>query len=116
MSRSSRTGRAAADRELAVLLPVPRRLSRRVDRIAGALGRGRLDGNVRLLADDRDRRHVTALLNRALMTVLGGVAGIMAVMLLGTAGGPALAYNLLIVAAVLALRVLAAISRSERSG
>lgn len=118
--------RQTAMDELAVLLPVLRRLPRRVDRIAGALERGRLNVNVRLLADDRDRRHVTALLNRALMTVLGGVAGIMAVMLLGTAGGPAvttdvslydlLAYNLLIVAAVLALRVLAAIFGSERSG
>jgi ubiquinone biosynthesis protein len=59
------------------------------------------------------------------MTVLGGVAGVMAVMLLGTPGGPAvtddvslydlLAYNLLIVAAVLALRVLAAIFRSDRT-
>jgi ubiquinone biosynthesis protein len=77
---------------------------------------------VRLLADERDRRHVTAMLDRALMTVLAGVAGIMAIMLLGTGGGPAvtedislyelLAYNLLIVAAVLALRVLAAIFRS----
>jgi ubiquinone biosynthesis protein len=118
--------RQTAVDELAVLVPVLRRLPRRVDRIAAALERGRLNLNVRLLADERDRRHVTALLDRTLMTLLAGVAGIMAVMLLGTAGGPAvtdavslyelLAYNLLIVAAVLALRVLAAIFRSDRSG
>jgi ubiquinone biosynthesis protein len=116
--------RSAAD-ELAVLLPVLRRLPRRIDRIAGALEHGRLNLNVRLLADERDRRHVSALLDRALLTVLSGVAGVMAVMLLGVDGGPAvtddvglydlLAYGLLIVAAVLALRVLAAIFRSGSS-
>jgi ubiquinone biosynthesis protein len=117
--------RQAAVDEVAVLLPLLRRLPRRIDRITGALERGRLNVNVRLLADERDRRHVTVLLHRTLITVIGGVAGIMAVLLLGTPGGPAVtrtvslyelfAYNLLVIAAVLALRVLAAIFRAERS-
>lgn len=114
---------AAAD-ELVTLLPMLRRLPRRIDRIAGALERGRLNVNVRLLADDRDRQHVTALLHRTLVTVIGGVAGIMAVMLLGIREGPRVtdevglydlfAYGLLVIAAVLALRVLAAVFRADR--
>jgi ubiquinone biosynthesis protein len=112
----------AAD-ELALLLPVLRKLPRRVDRIVGALDRGRLSVNVRLLADERDRRHVTALLHQVLMTVIAGVAGVMAVLLLGTPGGPnvtgtvslydLLGYFLLVIAAILALRVLAGIFRSS---
>jgi ubiquinone biosynthesis protein len=57
------------------------------------------------------------------MTIIGGVAGLMAVLLLGTGGGPNVtatvslydlfAYFLLVVAATLALRVLAGILRSD---
>jgi ubiquinone biosynthesis protein len=111
--------------ELAALVPVLRRLPRRVDRIVGALERGRLSVNIRLFADERDRRHVTGLLHQALLTVIGATAGIMAVLLLGTPGGPKvtatvslyqlLAYNLLVVAAILALRVLVLIFRADRS-
>ena len=89
-----------------------------------ALERGRLTVNVRLLADERDRHYVTALLHRVLMTVIGGVAGVMAVMLLGIEDGPTVAddvelydlfaYGLLVIAAVLALRVLAAVFRADR--
>jgi ubiquinone biosynthesis protein len=115
--------RETAAEELAKLLPVLRKLPRRVDRIVGALDRGRLSVNVRLLADERDRRHVTALLHQVLMTVIAGVAGVMAVLLLGTPGGPDVTgtvslydlfgYFLLVIAAVLALRVLAGIFRSD---
>ena len=116
--------RQAATDELVTLLPVLRRLPRRIDRIAGALERGRLNVNVRLLADERDRRYVTVLLNRTLMTVIGGVAGIMAVMLLGVDDDPAVtddiglydlfAYGLLVIASVLAQRVLAAVFGADR--
>ncbi|WP_327003898.1 AarF/UbiB family protein [Dactylosporangium sp. NBC_01737] len=112
------------DEELTTLVPVLRRLPRRVDRIASALERGRLGVNVRLFADERDRRHVSALVHQVLLTVLGGVAGIMAVMLLGTPGGPMVTatlslyalfgYHLLAVAAILALRVLVVIFRTGR--
>jgi ubiquinone biosynthesis protein len=59
-----------------------------------------------------------------LLTVIGATAGVMAVMLLGTQGGPRvtadvslyqlLAYNLLVVAAILTLRVLVLIFRVDR--
>jgi len=100
-----------------------RRLPRRVERIANAVEHGRFSVNVRLFADDRDRRHVTGLLHQVLVTVLGATAGIMAVLLLGTGGGPSVTptvslyelfgYNLLVVSAVLSLRVLVLIFRRE---
>ncbi|MEU0096815.1 AarF/UbiB family protein [Kribbella sp. NPDC006257] len=113
--------RRTATEELATLLPMLRRLPRRIDRIAAAAESGRLSVNVRLLADDRDRRHLTALLHQALLTVLGATAGLMAVLLLGTPGGPQVthslalyqlfAYNLLVICAVLVLRVLVLVFR-----
>ena len=56
------TLRATAADELVALLPLLRRLPRRIDRIGGALEAGRLSVNVRLLADEGDRRIVTDLL------------------------------------------------------
>ena len=100
-----------------------RRLPRRLDRIAAAAESGRLAVNVRLFADERDRRYATGLLQQLLLTVLGATAGLMAVQLLGTAGGPAvtdrvdlyplLGYFLLVVSSVLVLRVLVLIFRRD---
>ena len=116
--------RQVATEELTTLLPMLRRLPRRVERIAGAAENGRLSIQVRLFADQRDRRHLTGLLHQVLLTILAATAGIMAVLLLGTDGGPAvtttlslyqlLAYNLLVVCAILALRVLILIFRPDR--
>jgi ubiquinone biosynthesis protein len=116
--------RQAVAEELTTLLPMLRRLPRRVERIASAAENGRLSVHVRLFADQRDRRHLTGLLHQVLLTILAATAGIMAVLLLGTAGGPSvtatvslyqlLGYNLLIVCAILALRVLVLIFRPDR--
>ena len=77
---------------------------------------GRLSLNVRLFADERDRRVVTGLTQQVLLTLLAAASGIIAALLLGAPGGPkitptvslyqVIGYNLLIVAAILALRVL----------
>lgn len=61
--------------ELATLLPVLRRLPRRIDRIANGLEQGQLSLRVRLLADDRDRRVVTDLVHQVLLTVIGAAPG-----------------------------------------
>jgi ubiquinone biosynthesis protein len=116
--------RQAVGEELATLLPMLRRLPRRVERIASAAEHGRLSVHVRLFADERDRRHVTGMLNQVLLTILAATAGVMAVLLLGTEGGPRvtatvslfqlLGYNLLVVCAILALRVLVLIFRPDR--
>jgi ubiquinone biosynthesis protein len=114
--------KTAAD-ELMALLPVLRRLPRRVDRITGALEQGKLSVNVRLFADERDRQVVTGLTHQFLLTILGGACGIVAVLLIAAPGGPKLSptvslfqvigYNLLIVASVLVLRVLFAVFRNR---
>ena len=114
--------KTAADKLIA-LLPVLRRLPRRFDRITNAMEQGRLGLNVRLFADERDRRGVTGLTHQFLLTFLGAVSGIVATLLLGTRGGPKVAptislfqvigYNLLIVASILVLRVLFAIFRNR---
>jgi ubiquinone biosynthesis protein len=116
--------RQMVDEELTTLLPMLRRLPRRVERIASAAEHGRLSVHVRLWADERDRRHVTGMLHQVLLTILAATAGIMAVLLLGTGGGPTvtatvslyqlLGYNLLVVCGILALRVLVLIFRPDR--
>jgi ubiquinone biosynthesis protein len=78
----------AVGEELTMLLPMLRRLPRRVERIASAAEHGRLSVHVRLFADERDRRHLTGMLHQVLLTILAATAGIMAVLLLGTGGGP----------------------------
>ncbi|GAA1536923.1 AarF/UbiB family protein [Actinomadura kijaniata] len=103
------------------LLPVLRRLPRRLDRITHSLERGRLSVNVRLFADDRDRHLVTTLLHQTLLTVLGATAAVVAALLLGTAGGPQvtpsvslfqlMGYALFGIGSVLILRVLFTIFR-----
>ncbi|NRQ33457.1 AarF/ABC1/UbiB kinase family protein [Nonomuraea sp. NN258] len=118
------TVKETVTQELAALLPMLRRLPRRVERIASAAEHGRFSMNVRLLADDRDRRYVTGLLHQVQLTVLGATAGLMAVILLGVDGGPIvlgkttlfqlIGYNLLVIAAILVLRVLVMIFRRPR--
>jgi ubiquinone biosynthesis protein len=110
--------------ELRTVLPVLRRLPRRIDRITGALENGRLGTNIRLFADERDRRFILDLAHQILLGFLGATAGIMAVILLGAHGGPAVTktvslyqifgYNLLVIACLLVLRVLFMIFRRER--
>ena len=115
--------RSALEDEVATLLPMMRGLPRRLDRISEAVENGRLRFNVRLFADDQDRRLVTGLLHQVLLTVIGATAGVMAALLLGTDGGPRistgvglfplLGYGLLIISMVLVLRVLVVIFRRD---
>jgi ubiquinone biosynthesis protein len=109
------------------LLPVLRRLPRRVDRITTSLERGTLTTSVRLLADDRDRRFVASMAGRAVLAFLGAAFGVISVMLIGVRGGPLLVpttagtggtslfhvfgYVGLFFSLVLILRVIIAITR-----
>jgi ubiquinone biosynthesis protein len=114
--------KTAAD-DLAALVPMLRRLPRRIDRIGGALEAGRLTVSVRLLADTCDRRYLTGLVHRVLLTFLAAAAGIMAVLMIGLRGGPVLSntvslysflgYCLLAIAAFLAVRVLVQVFRAD---
>jgi ubiquinone biosynthesis protein len=115
----------AAAEEVVALLPMLRRLPRRVDRIAAAVEGGRLNVNVRVLADERDRKVITGWIQLGVLTILAATAGFMAVALLALKGGPAmtpaiglyqfLGYCLLVICALLALRVLAAVFRTGPS-
>jgi ubiquinone biosynthesis protein len=120
---SPRGAPQSAAEEMVALLPVLRRLPRRFDRVTGALEQGRLSLNVRLFADERDRRVVTGLTDQFVLAFLGAASGIIGAILLGTPGGPKISpsvslyqligYNLLIVAAILVLRVLYTILRNR---
>jgi ubiquinone biosynthesis protein len=115
--------KAALSEEAMALLPMLRRLPRRLDRITAAVEGGRLNVNVRLLADERDRTTVTGWLHQLTITVLAATAGLMAVVLLAIKGGPVmtprvslyqfLGYCLLVISSLLALRVLARVFRAE---
>ncbi|NHC16380.1 ABC1 kinase family protein [Motilibacter deserti] len=108
--------RRTATEEALELLPMLRRLPRRIERILGAVEDGNVNVNVRLFASSRDRSFITDLLHQVLLGFLGASTGVAAVMLLGTPGGPSitpalslfqlLGYNLLVVSSVLVMRVL----------
>jgi ubiquinone biosynthesis protein len=120
---SPRTLPRTAAEDMAALLPVLRRLPRRFDRVTSALEQGRLSLNVRLFADERDRRVVTSLTYQFLLTLIGATSAIAAALLLGTTSGPkvtssvtlyqVIGYNLFIVAAIVVLRVLYTIFRNR---
>jgi ubiquinone biosynthesis protein len=113
----------SAAEELIALVPVLRRLPRRFDRVTSSLEQGRLSLNVRLFADERDRRVITSLTHQVLLTVLTASSGIAAALLLGVTSGPKITpnvslgqligYNLLVVAGILALRVLYTIFKNR---
>ena len=91
--------------------------------LGGALEAGRLSVNVRLLADPADRRYLTGLLHQVILVALAATSGVMAVLMLGLHGGPAITktvtlyaffgYCLLVIAAILALRVLVLVFRPD---
>jgi ubiquinone biosynthesis protein len=109
--------------ELLALLPSLRRLPRRLDRIATAAEQGALSVNVRLFADARDTQIVMGMVSQLVLAFLGAAIGLMAVLLLGTAGGPMVGsttsvfalfgYLGLVVSAVLILRVIVTIAREQ---
>lgn len=74
--------RESASRELLTLLPMLRRLPQRVDRITADLAGGRLTTNLRLFSDAKEASFVTALVNRAVLGLLGSALGLMSVILL----------------------------------
>ncbi|HEV7648139.1 MAG TPA: AarF/UbiB family protein [Actinophytocola sp.] len=117
--------RGAVTDELMSVLPVLRRLPRRLDRVTSALEHGRLSVNVRLFADERDRAVVTGMLHEVLLAFTGAATGLMAVLLLASTGGPRVlpdltlnqmfGYNLLVISALLGLRLLFVVFRSRDS-
>jgi ubiquinone biosynthesis protein len=116
--------RAAVNDELQQLLPQLRKLPRHIDQLAAAAEQGRLSVRVRLLADPRDRKAITSLVNLVILAFLGGMTGLMATLLLSASGGPQLTptmnlfqlfgYIMIIVSGLLLLRVMYEIFRRQR--
>jgi ubiquinone biosynthesis protein len=119
--------RQVARDELVSLVPLLRRIPRRVDRITADLECGRFTVNTRMFADPADQRVLAGLLQQALIAVLAATTGLMSVVLLASSGGPqvsdqlrlyeAFGYNLLVLSVIMMLRVLVGgFSRSESPG
>jgi ubiquinone biosynthesis protein len=118
--------RRRVEDELIDLLPVLRRLPRRIDSIAHDLEHGRLSIHARVLADRDDRRFVIGLAHQLIIAVLASAATVGAIVLLVAPGGPLLAtdssirlypvlgWALLFIGCLLALRALVMVFR--RSG
>jgi ubiquinone biosynthesis protein len=110
--------------ELVELVPILRRLPRRIERITSAVEHGRLRVEVRPFADEGDRAWLTGVLHDALVTGLAGIVGVMAALLLVSDGGPELrdgvrlhaliGYDLLVVSAILGVGILAKVFRRRR--
>ena len=117
--------RSQVEAELLKLVPLLRRLPRRIGKVTESLGEGRLSVNVRLLADARDRGFLLSLTHQLIVAVLAAAATIGAILLLTASGGPRLTpalglyallgYSLLFIGCVLALRALVLVFRRSWS-
>jgi ubiquinone biosynthesis protein len=113
--------RKQLDSELLNLVPLLRRLPRRLNKISEGLEQGQLSLNVRVLADPGDRGFLLSLTHQVIVAVLAAAATVAAIVLLTATGGPRLApgiswysilgYCLLFVGCVLALRALVLVFR-----
>jgi ubiquinone biosynthesis protein len=113
--------RSQVETELLKLVPLLRRLPRRINTLTASLDEGRLSVNVRLLADSRDRSFLLSLTHQLIVAMLAAAATIAAILLLTAPGGPQLTanisfyaivgYSLLFVGCVLALRALVLVFR-----
>jgi ubiquinone biosynthesis protein len=117
--------RSQVESELLKLVPVLRRLPRRINKLSESLEAGRLSVNVRLLADHRDRNFLLGLTDQVIVAMLAAAATIAAILLITAPSGPLLApniglysilgYCLLFIGCVLALRALVLIFRRSWS-
>lgn len=109
--------RTAVEDQLLQVLPLLQRLPRRIDAIAPAAQDGDLSVRVRLLADERDRAYVTALVQQGTLAIIAAATAVVAVLFLTAGGGPLLTPGIglfpllgaafLLISFVLAARVLA---------
>jgi ubiquinone biosynthesis protein len=115
-------GRTAGE-DLLRLAPLLRRIPGRLDRITAAMERNEWGYNVRLLAHEDDLRLAQRVFARATVAFLSAAIGLVSALLIGVDDGilvasgvtlaQALGYLGLLVATVLGMRVLVAISRDR---
>jgi ubiquinone biosynthesis protein len=109
--------------EAVAMLPVLRRVPRRLDRIGAMVERGQLRASVSLFATERDAAIVGRWVNRLIVGLVGASVGVVSVMLLGVSGGPVVTgsvrlfdvfgYVGLGLSAILLLRVVVAAIKEE---
>lgn len=80
--------KASLEDQLITLVPLLTRLPRRLNAIAENLQEGRTTVNVRVLADERDRRFVTHLIQQLTVTLLAGALAVCGVILIVNETGP----------------------------
>ncbi|MET9921062.1 ABC1 kinase family protein [Streptomyces sp. NPDC059605] len=115
--------KASLMEEAISLTSVMRRLPRRVDRISSALEGGRLGVQIRLLADERDRRFLRGLVHDVLLSFIGGIIALVGAVLLSIDSKPTIigsvslsqliGYNMLVISCILVLRVVFSITRGR---
>ena len=124
-SQSLSSFREAVDNELLSLVPLIRRLPRRINKITEDLELGRTTLNLRVLGDPRDRSFLLGVTQQIVVAILAAAATLAAVVLLVAPGSPQLAptiglypimgFCLLFIGFVLALRALVLSFRREWS-
>ena len=117
--------REQVESELIGVLPLLRRLPRRLDRITADLEQGRTTISLRFLAHADDRHFLLGLTHQLVVAVLASSATIAAVALIIAPGGPMLTatvgfydlmgFGLLFVASMLSLRTLVLVFRRSWS-
>jgi ubiquinone biosynthesis protein len=105
------------------LAPMLRSLPRRLDRITAAMERDEWGLNVRMLANERDVRLITRLVDRGIVAFMSASIGTVSALLLGVTGGVNVTKGLTMpqmfgyiglgVATILGLRVLVAVTRDR---
>jgi ubiquinone biosynthesis protein len=109
--------------EAVAMLPVLRRVPRRLDRIATMVERGQLRTSVSLFATERDVAVVGRWVNRLIIGLVGASVGVLSVLLLGLSGGPVVSGSVTLfdvfgyvglgLSSILLLRVVAAALKEE---
>jgi ubiquinone biosynthesis protein len=115
--------RGALGTDVLKLGPILRTLPKRIDRIAASMERDELGINVRLLADERDVRLLTRLIDRVILTAISAAIALTSAVLITVSGGATVSkgvtvpqlvgYIGLAVATILGLRVLVAVTRDR---
>jgi ubiquinone biosynthesis protein len=103
------------------LLPILRRLPRRLDKITMDLEQGRTSISVRLLEAPEDRQFLVGLTHQVVVALLASAVTVAAILLLGAQGGPQLmpsvalyqllGYGFLFIGCVLGLRAIILVFR-----
>ena len=111
----------SVEKELLQQLPRLRRVPERIDELFGQALGGQLTAKVSFLADERDERLITRLVDRLVLATIAAATGVGSAILVGVEVGPTfggsvsinevLGYFGIVAASILGLRVVASVIR-----